>query len=83
VLALSAWWLIGWMIGVVVVIIAATLLLTIIGLGHRIVRQADEITASLDATRRNTDPLWDVKKININIDRINKGLAAARRALGG
>jgi hypothetical protein len=82
-LALSAWWLISWMIGVVVVIIAATLLLTIIGLGRRIVRQADEITASLDATRRNTDPLWGVKQININIDRINKGLAAARRALGG
>jgi hypothetical protein len=82
-LALSAWWLIGWMIGVVVVVIAATLLLTIIGLGRRIVRQADEITASLDATRRNTDPLWDVKQININIDRTNKGLVAARRALGG
>jgi hypothetical protein len=82
-LALSAWWLIGWMIGVVVVLIAATLLLTIIGLGRRIVRQADEITASLDATRRNTDPLWGVKQININIDRINKGLAAARKALGG
>jgi hypothetical protein len=82
-LALSAWWLIGWMIGVVVVLIAATLLLTIIGLGRRIVRQADEITASLDATRRNTDPLWGVKQINLNIDRINKGLAAARKALGG
>jgi hypothetical protein len=82
-LALSAWWLIGWMIGVVVVIIAATLLLTIIGLGRRVVRQADEITASLDATRGNTDPLWGVKQININIDRINQGLAAARRALGG
>jgi hypothetical protein len=82
-LALSAWWLIGWMIGVFVVVLAATLLLTIIGLGRRIVRQADETTASLDATRRNTDPLWGVKQININIDRINKGLAAARRALGG
>jgi hypothetical protein len=82
-LALSAWWLIGWMIGVVVVVIAATVLLTIIGLGRRIVRQADEITASLDATRSNTDPLWNVKQINLNIDRINKGLAAARRALGG
>jgi hypothetical protein len=82
-LALSAWWLIGWMIGVVVVIIAATLLLTIIGLGRRIVRQADDITASLDRTRQNTDPLWGVKQININIDRINEGLATARRALGG
>jgi hypothetical protein len=82
-LALSTWWVVGWVIGVVVVLIAATLLLTIIGLGRRIVRQADEITASLDSTRRNTDPLWGVKQININIDRINKGLVAARKALGG
>jgi hypothetical protein len=81
--ALSAWWLIGWMLAVVVVVLAATLLLTIIGLGRRIVRQADDITAALDGTRQNTDPLWGVKQININIDRINRGLAAARKALGG
>jgi hypothetical protein len=82
-LALSAWWLIGWMIAVVVIVLAATLLLTIIGLGRRIVRQADDITEALDGARANTDPLWDVKRVNINIDRINRGLAAARRALGG
>lgn len=82
-LALSTWWLVGWTIGVVVVLIAATLLLTIIGLGRRIVREADEITANLDQTRQNTDPLWGVKQININIARVNKGLAAARKALGG
>ena len=79
--ALSTWWLIGWMIAVVVVVLAATLLLTIIGLGRRIVRQADDITAALDGAREHTDPLWGVKPININIDRINRGLAAARKAL--
>jgi hypothetical protein len=83
VLALSAWWLIGWMLAVVVVVLAATLLLTIIGLGRRIVRQADDITEALDGARQHTEPLWDVKKVNINIDRINRGLAAARKALGG
>ena len=82
-LALSAWWLIGWMIAVVVIVLAAALLLTIIGVGRRIVRQADEITDALDGSRANTDPLWDVKRVNINIDRINRGLAAARKALGG
>jgi hypothetical protein len=64
-----------------VVVIAATLLLMIIFIGRRVVRQANEITAALDGTRENTDPLWGVKQININIDRINRGLAAARKAL--
>jgi hypothetical protein len=79
----SAWWLIGWMIAVVVVVLAATLLLTIIGLGRRIVRQADDITAALDGTRKNTDPLYEVKNTNLAIDRITRGLAAARKALTG
>jgi hypothetical protein len=81
-LALSTWWYVGWAIAGVVVVIAAALLLTIIILGRHVARQADEITVALDGTRRNTDPLWDVKRININIDRINRGLAAARKALG-
>jgi hypothetical protein len=83
VLALSTWWYVGWVIAAVVVVIAASLLLAIIFLGRRVVRQADDITHALDGARRNTDPLWDVKRININVDRINRGLAAARRALGG
>jgi hypothetical protein len=83
VLALSTWWYVGWAIAAAVVVIAAALLLAIIFLGRRIVRQADEITAALDGVRANTDPLWDVKQININIDRINRGLTAARKALGG
>jgi hypothetical protein len=82
-LALSTWWYVGWAIAAAVVVIAATLLLTIIFLGRRVARQADEITVALDGTRRNTDPLWAVKRININIDRINRGLAAARKAVGG
>jgi hypothetical protein len=82
-LALSTWWYVGWVIAAVVVLIAATLLLTIIFLGRRVARQADDITVALDGARANTNPLWDVKQININLDRINRGLAAARRALGG
>jgi hypothetical protein len=83
VVALSTWWYVGWAIAAAVVVIAATLLLTIIFLGRRVARQADEITAALDGTRANSDPLWGLKRININIDRINRGLVAARKALGG
>ena len=81
-LALSTWWYVGWVIAAVVVLIAATLLLAIILLGRRVTRQADDITTALDGARDNTDPLWDVKQININLDRVNRGLVAARRALG-
>ena len=81
-LALSTWWYVGWVIAAVVVLIAATLLLAIIFLGRRVTRQADDITTALDGARDNTDPLWDVKQININLDRVNRGLVAARRALG-
>ena len=81
-LALSTWWYVGWAIAAAVVVIAASLLLVIILLGRRVARQADEITGALDGARANTDPLWDVKRINLNIDWINRGLAAARRALG-
>ena len=82
-LALSTWWYAGWVIAAVVVVIAATMLLTIIFLGRRVARQAGDITAALDGTRANTDALWAVKQININLDRTNRGLVAARKALGG
>ena len=81
--ALSTWWYVGWAIAGLVVVIAATLLLTIIFLGRRVSRQANEITVALDGSRQHTDPLWAVQQININLDRIVRGLATARRALGG
>ena len=82
-LALSTWWYVGWVIAAVVVVIAATLLLAIIFVGRRVARQADDITAALDGARANTIPLWSVKQVNINLDRVNRGLVAARKALGG
>lgn len=82
-LALSTWWYVGWAIGAIVVVIAAALLLAIIFLGRRVTRQAEDITSALDGARENTDPLWAVQQININLDRVVNGLLAARRALGG
>jgi hypothetical protein len=77
-LALSTWWIVGWAIGLVVVAIAATLLVVIIGLGRRIVRQADDITSALDGTREHTTALFDVKRTNLAIDRITRGLRSVR-----
>lgn len=81
-LALSTGWYIGWGIGLVVVLIAAGLLLTIIGLGRRVARQAGEITQALDGTRANTDALWEVRGTNHAIDRVTRDLATAREMLG-
>jgi hypothetical protein len=75
---LATGWYIGWIVGAVVVVVAAALLMTIIGLGRRITRQADEITSSLDGTRANTTPLFEVKRTNLAIDRITRGLRAVR-----
>ena len=81
ILALSAGWYVGWAIGLVVVLIAAGLLLTIIGVGRRITRQAADIDRALAGARANTDPLWDVRQTNHTIHRITRSLAAAREML--
>lgn len=82
-LALSTGWYVGWAIGLVVVLIAAGLLLTIIALGRRITRQAKDITQALEGAHQNTNPLWEVRTTNHAIDRITRHLATARRMLAG
>jgi hypothetical protein len=71
------WW-IGWAVALVVILLAAALLLAIIGLGRRIVRQADDITAALDGVRDHTTPLFDVTRTNFAIDRISRDLRVVR-----
>jgi hypothetical protein len=83
VMALSQWWFVGWVIGVVVVLIAALLLLAIIALGRRIARQADDITGALDGTREHTSPLFDVTHTNLAIDQITRGLRKVREGGSG
>ena len=78
----TAWWVIGYAIGGAVVVVAATLLLVIIVLGRRIVRQAGEIVQALDGARENTNPLFDVTRTNLAIDRITRSLRTVREALG-
>jgi hypothetical protein len=71
------WW-IGWGVALVVILLAAALLLAIIGLGRRIVRQADDITAALDGSREHTTPLFDVTRTNFAVDRIARDLRTVR-----
>ena len=53
-------------------------LVTIIVTGRRIVGQADDITRSLDHTRENTTPLFDLTRTNLATDQITRGLRGVR-----
>ncbi|MDP9429451.1 MAG: hypothetical protein M3Q47_11505 [Actinomycetota bacterium] len=63
-------WKAGWAAGGAVVVVAAGLLLAIIGLARRIARQADEIAAALQGTHGNTAPLFDLVQVNGHLERI-------------
>ena len=76
--AMSGWWIVGWVGGVVVIALVAVLLLTITALASRISSQARDITTALDGARGNTAPLFEVKGTNSAIDRITRGLRRVR-----
>jgi hypothetical protein len=78
IVAVATGWIVGWAIGFMVVLVAAAVLLTIIGFGRRIVRQAGDITSALDGARSNTEPLFDVTRTNLALDRITRGLRRVR-----
>ena len=77
-LAVSSWWFGGWILGIVVVIVASVLLILANMLARRIRIQAEHITEILDSTRENTNPMFDIVKTNQALDRITRGLAAIR-----
>ena len=83
ILAFSGYWVVGWAVGLVVVIVAAALILTIASLARGITRQAGDIEAALDGTRANTDALFAVKTTNHTIDRIARGLRRVRTGGAG
>jgi aspartate/methionine/tyrosine aminotransferase len=71
-------WRIGWLSGGAVVVIAAALILTLIGLGRRITGQAREVDALLERVRDNTAGLFDLPKTNRTIETIAEGLRDLR-----
>ena len=79
----TGWWIVGYALGGVVVLVAASLLLAIIGLARRIVHQTAEITRALDGAMRNTNPLFDVANVNHSLESITRGLQRARGETGG
>jgi len=75
------WWVIGSVLGAVVVALAAALLIAIILLGRRIVGQAGAIVEALDGAQVNTAPLYDVAGTNHALVRIVRDLGSVREKL--
>jgi hypothetical protein len=82
-LTTTGWWVLGYAIGAAVVLVAATLLVTVILLARRIVRQTAEITFALDGAMRNTTPLFDLGMMNHGLESITRGLKELAGAEGG
>ncbi len=76
-------WILGWVLGTVVVAIAASLLVAIILLCRRIVRQAQDITRALDSARKNTDGLFGLTSTNAAIESITTDLRTVREGMAG
>lgn len=76
-------WILGWVLGTVVVAIAASLLVAIILLCRRIVGQAEDITRALDSAREHTTGLFGLTDTNAAIDSITTDLRAVREGLAG
>lgn len=76
-------WYIGFVIALVVITVVVILAGMILGLARRIGVQAEQITAALDDGRVNTLPLWEVDKVNEELNLIIRDAEAARAVLGG
>lgn len=73
---ISAWWIAGWAVGFGGAVVAALLLVSIIRLGRKIVRQAEDSATAIDHAHANTSAMFELGRTNLALDRI----ARAHRA---
>lgn len=78
---MSTGWVIGYLIGGVLVLAVVVLLLLMIRGAHRAAVKAESILAALEESRDNTAPLWAVNDVNAAIERITAGAGAVREHL--
>ena len=77
----TAWWVIGSVLGTVVIALVAALLIAIILLARRIVGQAGAVVEALDGAQANTAALYDVAGTNHALVRIVRDLRLVREEL--
>ena len=83
VVAASSGWTIGLVVGIVVVLVAAAIVITIVALATRISRQARTAIAGVERVRAQTDALSGVGRINDSGVRILHSARALRKVAVG
>lgn len=78
---MSTGWIIGYVIGGVLILAVVVLLLLMIRGAHGAAVKAEAILAALQQSRDNTAPLWAVNDVNTAIERITAGAGAVRQHL--
>jgi hypothetical protein len=76
-------WTVGLVLGIVVVLVAAAIVITIVRLASRIAEQAKTAEGALEVLREQTDHLGDVPRINDSGVRILHSARALRKVAVG
>jgi uncharacterized membrane protein len=76
-------WVVGLVLGVVVIAVAAAILIVIVGLAMRIARQAKTAEEAVEVVRRQTAELGGVARINDSGVRILHAARALRKVAVG
>ncbi|WP_156028062.1 hypothetical protein [Candidatus Solirubrobacter pratensis] len=82
-LAASSGWYVGMALGIVVILVAAAIVVTIVALAQRIAAQARTSVAGLETVRRQTSELGGVARINDSGVRILRSARALRKVAVG
>jgi uncharacterized membrane protein len=83
VLAASGGWTVGLVLGIVVVLVAAAIVITIVALARRIAGQARTAVQGVEAVRAQTDALAGIGRINDSGVRILHAARALRKVAVG
>ena len=81
--AASGGWTVGLVLGVVVVLVAAAIVIAIVGLARRIADQARTAVGGVEALRAQTDALAGIGRINDSGVRILHAARALRKVAVG
>ena len=79
----SSGWTIGLILGVMVVIVAAAIVITIVALALRIAKQASDAVEGVEVVRSQTDALGGIGQINDSGVRILHSARALRKVAVG
>jgi uncharacterized membrane protein len=83
VVAASGGWTVGLVLGIVVVLVAAAIVITIVALARRIDGQASGAVQGVEVVRRQTDALAGISRINDSGVRILHAARALRKVAVG